>query len=430
MVSGGIVEGLSDKVFCSIVRDFKARLGGLKGLPENHDVARAVRHAQIQALERLILDYFEIGRPEWANDDSAEPQIFQDKALDFCKKAIGRYNRRAPIPDLDLSSSLVASIDGILAPPANEGPAEQRAGAVAAIAEDAVLDELRDVLGGVQLPDGFEDHFRYGNDGRGSFLELFGRYVAEEVKENDRFRNILTVGKLAGIEALAFDTAELVRRLDERFGSALDALQATAAETRADVAEIRSTMSELVRHLSRSESVPLETLRAILREMGDSVQGANAAEISERLRAKAREFKALTERLDSLTSQDPAIAQHRIAATEALAAGEFSKADAELAEAESKALAEVEAQEQRAKESRLSAAEVRAERAAIAMLRDNPKGYADAAAHFGEAATIARPADAAVADAYHAKEKDAESLGHAARTKALAVLLRRKRKTG
>jgi hypothetical protein len=281
------------------------------------------------------------------------------------------------------------------------------------------------------LPDGFGDHFRYGSEqGYKPFLALFGAYIAEEVKENDRFRNILTVGKLAGIEALAFDTAEMLRRLDANFGTVLDKVHTDVAETRADVAALRADFAALVSRISQDEGVPLETLQVILAEMGVMVQGADADEITERLTEKAREFKALTEKLDSLTSEDPAIAQHRAAATEALRAGDFARADVELAAAEAKAMTSLEARERDVREERLAAAEIRAERAALAMLGDNANGYAEAAGHFTEAAAIARPADTAVADRYRAEADAAESLRHAARIKAFVVLRKRKARNG
>jgi hypothetical protein len=76
---------------------------------------------------------------------------------------------------------------------------------------------------------------------------------------------------------------------------------------------------------------------------------------------------------------------------------------ARLAEAEARdllSLEDIEALAALAKEKRLSAAESRGERAAAAMLRANPDAYAEAAAHYAEAARLAAKADATVAQCY------------------------------
>lgn len=71
----------------------------------------------------------------------------------------------------------------------------------------------------------------------------------------------------------------------------------------------------------------------------------------------------------------------------------FSQADADLAAAEARDLAGLESLEALAHKRRLSAAQSRAERGAMAHLRVNPAGYREAAEHFGEAAGIVLPAN-------------------------------------
>jgi Tetratricopeptide repeat len=104
------------------------------------------------------------------------------------------------------------------------------------------------------------------------------------------------------------------------------------------------------------------------------------------------------------SNADPEISQLRQAAAEALKKGRFAEADGYLAAAEARDLAGLEDIEALAKVKRLSAAESRSERAAVAMLRTNSDAYAEAATHYAEAARIAAKADATVARDYSRRQ--------------------------
>jgi len=62
---GGAIGPPPDRLVAATLRNVNSRVAGLRGLPENHDVTRAERTAQVQALERVIRGYRNIGRPEW-----------------------------------------------------------------------------------------------------------------------------------------------------------------------------------------------------------------------------------------------------------------------------------------------------------------------------------------------------------------------------
>jgi tetratricopeptide (TPR) repeat protein len=158
-------------------------------------------------------------------------------------------------------------------------------------------------------------------------------------------------------------------------------------------------LDEILKIVSEKQSVPLDTLRAILDSMGEAAASYNAAEIEQKLEAKASEFRDLTDRLNRLSNVDPVVAQLRREASSALASGSFERADKLLADAEARDLSGLEDIEALARQKRLSAADSRAQRAGAALLRINPDAYRQAAAHYGEASRIA-----AVADALKARE--------------------------
>jgi tetratricopeptide (TPR) repeat protein len=388
-VAGGIVGNISDRALCGIMRGFSDRVAGLRGLPENHDVARAVRKAQMQALERLIRDFREVGRPEWQAEPHTRPEMFFERSLRFCGTTLGRCVDPSVKLNLEVGALLTAAVDGVLTDPAFDGPAARRSNALAAFTEEAVLDELREELEGVVLPEGFEPHFRFGNAGRPRFLDLFGAFVAEQIKSDGRFRDILTIGKLSGIEALAFDTAEMLASFDKRFGEALR--------------RVESKVDEILRIVSERQGIPLATLHAILAGFGELEVSLEPGQIEQKLAAKADEYRSLTERLNRLSNDDPEVTRLRRDSSAALAAGRFDDMDRLLAEAEKRDLSGLEDLEALAQQKRLSAAESRAERAAAARLR---LAYRDAAGHYAEAARIVVSADTAKALAYNIEQGD------------------------
>jgi hypothetical protein len=142
---GGAIGNPTDRLVAATLRDMKTRFAGLRGSPANHDVARAVRIAQIQALESVIRNYREVGRPEWVTDEVSRPEIFFHRSLDFCTRTIGRYAPTAKVkPCLEITKELEKAIDGILAEPESDRPAGKRLAETAKLAEDAVLGELLD----------------------------------------------------------------------------------------------------------------------------------------------------------------------------------------------------------------------------------------------------------------------------------------------
>jgi hypothetical protein len=85
----GTVGNLADRGFQSVVRGIRDRLAGMREAPDGLTVARAVRLAQMQALERVVRDYERTlilprtFRPTRTNK-------FIDRAIEFCASAVGR----------------------------------------------------------------------------------------------------------------------------------------------------------------------------------------------------------------------------------------------------------------------------------------------------------------------------------------------------
>jgi hypothetical protein len=295
-MAGALTGATTDRAFKSAVKGIRDRLAGIRGVPENHDIAHAVRLSQLQALERVVRDYRTRGRPEWTTEPHTRPELFFDRAIAFTSRAIGRSRSFSMEQNLEVTDQLTTTVDRVLAPPAHDGPAAERSMAVGALAEDAVLDELRRALEGVSLPEGFESHFRGGADRYPRFLDLFSAFIGEQIKSNDRFRAIFTSGQLSRLDGLAIETVELVRGIDARFGSALARIE-SAIDSQA------AMLAEILARVSADKGVPSAPLRAVLERLGEG--NVPVEEIAARLAAKAEEYLALKQQWTKVADTHP-----------------------------------------------------------------------------------------------------------------------------
>jgi tetratricopeptide (TPR) repeat protein len=329
--AGGVVEGVSGETLSGVVRATKDRIAGLWGAPDNQDVARAVRMAQMKALERVIREYRDAGRPEWIREPHTRPDLFFQRSQAFCADAIGRSTNPSVKLNLEVTPALASAIDGLLAPPAPGWPADQHAQAVAALAEDAVLDELGEVLNGVRIPDGFEEHFRNGSRSKPRFLDLFAVYITEQIKRNQDFREVLNSVQVASIVGLAFDARELATRIEERFGAALDRLEPKIDKLGAGVDRLDESVQLLITRIEEGQGISRAALQAILRRLGEAEVPYN--QILERLGVYAEEFLALKEQLVQVARMYPDLAGVQQEAQTRINAGDLPGARDLLSEA-------------------------------------------------------------------------------------------------
>jgi hypothetical protein len=148
---------------------------------------------------------------------------------------------------------------------------------------------------------------------------------------------------------------------------------------------------------------PRAVLGRVLEGFGELAAEMDAAELEQRLRAKAEEYRQLRERLDRLTNDDPRVQALRQKAGVQIGAGDFAGVDATLADAERLDLIVIEELESSAERRRTSAAITRAERAAAARLRLD---YRAESAHYHAAAEIVAT-DAAAVWTYRLREASA-----------------------
>lgn len=200
-VSGNAVASTlgnsSDRLFCETIRGVRDRLAGFQDLQANHEVARAVRIAQMQALEKSLREYQRFILP----GSLSVPDLFFERSLRFCARTVGRCWRIRVQFNFDLIQPLIVAFDNLSSGPLVGTSPRNRSDRLAEIAESAVLNELAAELEEMDVPVGFEDHFRRGSGACPRFLEIFGACIAHQLKTNPAFRSLLVMDKLIGLQA-------------------------------------------------------------------------------------------------------------------------------------------------------------------------------------------------------------------------------------
>lgn len=372
----GVAGNITDRVLVQMLQGTKDRIAGLQKSPSNLDVARALRTAQLQALERLIRDY-EALNPESKRQPLSLRARFIKAGLAFCSGDIGRNPLRPNVRvNVSLTPTLEAAMNSVFAPPASDGAANARFQLAARLAEDAVLKELLEATTVASPPEDFVQHFYAGDGTKPRFLEHFATFLGEQLKEKARFFAMFTAGELIDLKALALGNREIITRVETHFGVQLHRIEEVLAETAKTVAITETKTDEILRRVREMNPVPLSTLRSILALMGAA--GVAEDRIEEVLRKKAAEYIALQERLAKMSATNPDTRAAHIEVAACLERGDLDHAGVLLDEAY---VRECEAGQARL----IAAATFRANHASVDRLRLR---YREAAKKFCEAAAL------------------------------------------
>ncbi|MFL5385750.1 MAG: tetratricopeptide repeat protein [Longimicrobiaceae bacterium] len=364
--AGGVVEGRAEEGFQRAQRSLRELLGR----PELTTLAHGIQRAQFRALDQLVCDYQEVTRL----GKLSAPGPFVEKTLAYCRESLRLVGHSMT----DAASESAAT--RVVSTAAAEGGSI--AGGVREI-EDAVLGELRDALDKVSLPHAFEVHFRNGRRGRRRFMELFAIYVAEEIKDNAAFRDILNVHLHLQTHGAARSANQLAEQILQQFGPALERIEDAVGEVAATTDEIKAiqvahgaTLDEILRAVSVEKGVPVAPLRQILERLGE-LEVPNER-IAERLDAWTGEYLNLRQKWLQVAESTLDVAAVKGEALALIDAGDFDGARRLFGEAREKVRA---ARQDRAREeASLLAGEADVDRLELR--------YREAAERYAEAASL------------------------------------------
>jgi tetratricopeptide (TPR) repeat protein len=338
-------ERAADHVISSLVHEVKDRIAGLRGLPANHDVARAVRQAQLKALRRIVKDEQESDRPEWRLHPHLRPDHFFAGAHTFLDAGLRACEKSPPELDLQVTEAATRLIDQAVTEPSGRQAAGS-AGRLRSLAEQAVLDELAKALSGTVIPETFRQRFAGAAEGRLGWFDAFSAYLAEAIKTDARFRDILFASEFASLKALQIDSQSLLVSLNAvadaqlrllgdidrsvaRLGDKVDVLDEGQHEIKGLLRELlarHGSAGRLAVRIGSGEGLPLEAIDQILD--GFNLKRPADGEVVNAILDKAKEFRELRRRVDSLAeAASPEERRLHEELMQALTGGAFEKAD-------------------------------------------------------------------------------------------------------
>ena len=133
------------------------------------------------------------------------------------------------------------------------------------------------------MPKDFENHFRGASPPAVGWFSAFTRYLAEQVKDNERFRNILVADLLVDLTQLGLATQDIVRALDATVSQIAAGLNRIETKIGVELSEFRQTAEvwqrettdklaaykeEILAAVALAKGVDPEHLRPIVARLG------------------------------------------------------------------------------------------------------------------------------------------------------------------
>lgn len=219
-----VVGSRADSLLMALGAVVKERVSGQDGsLPNNHDVERAIRLAHVQALKATTAAYL------------AEAPKDADRQA-FGRRMSGWLGRQVTLAGVDAdwpaTSTLIDNIDAVLSGDRAGNPSSLKD-----LAEAAAWSELelwtRENANST-APEGFRAMF-FGKGQKSGWYAAFGAFVAEGIKDNERFRSVFTATKLADISSAigsyAIEGAKQAKSLETQIAQAQKSLEAIQIDT-------------------------------------------------------------------------------------------------------------------------------------------------------------------------------------------------------
>jgi hypothetical protein len=209
----------TDISFDSLKAEFIDRLRARFGRPGNHDIARAMRVAELQATEHLLRGYDKLCETLKSGGEVIDREQDSPAFIAAVHKYLnGAFRKRLAVEltdrHLDTEPTFVAREIA-----AGTGTLGDPSSSEEYVLLAAVEVELQERTGWKPLPRRFADIMRRGEGEIPSWLTAFRAFLAEQIKLNRRFREILQTVLLFQIraeqqEGRADITAEISKRID------------------------------------------------------------------------------------------------------------------------------------------------------------------------------------------------------------------------
>ncbi len=212
------IVGLSDRAFCSFAKQLVDRYLTAALVPENRDLERGLRIAQLQATSATLRSWHELLPEHDGGTNTFFDRYFAENAL----RLVDSHFRR--VKSHNFSAADFTAINSFatthLAPSsAQDYESSDRLKRLTRAAEDSCLSEISSAARGCAIPPAFEMIFRDGKSENGievipPWRTRFAVYFAHRLNTNERFHLIWTELRLA---TLHDRLATFTERIDKRY---------------------------------------------------------------------------------------------------------------------------------------------------------------------------------------------------------------------
>lgn len=281
--------------------------------PQNHDVLRATHDAWLKSVQ-VMASLAEGATTVW--DDHASLKALKKGVRDPALTELRFDGGNFPHAELE---RLIGEIYRADADPD-------------AVVVEAVITRIEAVMG-QPLTEGLRTVFRTGHAGKRGWAATFQLFFSQAVKDDDAVFRILTFERLNEVIAFATAQAEALAGLERdlhRFRAEMhDRFDAVAATQDVHTA----LLNQILANQGKGEQASIELLRALAQGYAEQHNADDLEGLQSYLRAKIdqwREYRARIEELEAEGNRDAALLADAKAATDR---GDFTTADALLAEA-------------------------------------------------------------------------------------------------
>jgi hypothetical protein len=217
-IVSAVVGAQGAETYAGVKQELISRMAARFGAPGNHDIERAIRVAQFQAMILTLNEYEtwlnHMERHEGPVDAPYSPQIFVSNANGYLDKHF-RFRISVSVESefIVLLRETVSS-DIELAASGQPGPGDRREEI-----SELVEKEFLKASGFDVLPPSFVDVLRNGRPNFSGWIDLYRIFLCEQIKTNKRFSSILTSVMLETIsrksDHLAATQAQISGQLEE-----------------------------------------------------------------------------------------------------------------------------------------------------------------------------------------------------------------------
>ncbi|MEO8812606.1 MAG: hypothetical protein ABI376_06820 [Caulobacteraceae bacterium] len=336
-IPGAVLAGQADRFALDLSRDLRDRLTGSTCLPRNHDAARAMRRAQLQAL-RYLIEGFKGGDDAFtAVNPGADRLKFAGEATSFVDKRLTlclTLEVTSEMAEALTSSSNAAFVNDPDDPIGRLARQRQ-------IAEQAVWAEFTAVC---PPHPAFEERFFGRLHGKRGWFDAYGAYLAEQIKEYPKFQAIFTASKLVSIEETGIATADSLAVFEERMANDLASMHADLTGWLSDIVATQTEhtlkLDKILAAIfatggvSKAQAVGASEAEVITLITRLVDRDLNLEQIEAILPQSIDSIRTLYDRLGRLTNDDPEITAKKLAARAAIKSTDYDLADRLLGEAE------------------------------------------------------------------------------------------------